>query len=87
MGLSLANRGLYSLSGQPSYSQISVSPEAVRLCVRMTVFVLQFDRFHVFAAAEGPVKFQSDWGILNLNLADSKLFETSRDLAERRLTA
>ena len=78
MGLSLANRGLYPLSGKTSHSQISLSPEAVRLCVRMISFALQFDRFHVFAAAEGPVKFQSDWRSLNPNLADSKLHEILR---------
>ena len=34
------------------------------------------------AAAEAPVKFQSDWKILNMNLAASR-----QDLAIGRLTA
>ena len=47
-------------------------------CIR-----LKFDRHLGSTAAEVPVKFQSDWKSLNLNLMAS---ETSRDLAARRLT-
>ena len=36
---------------------------------------LKFDRHLGSAAAEGPVKFQSDWKSLNPNLATSRLHE------------
>ena len=36
---------------------------------------LKFDRHLGSAAAEGPVKFQSDWKSLNPNLAISRLHE------------
>ena len=51
--------GLYSLSDKTFYRQISWSLEAARLD----------------AAAEEPVKFQSDWKSLNTNLATSRLHE------------
>ena len=39
---------------------------------------LQFDRHLNSAAAEGPVKFQSDWKSLNPNRAASRLYEFLR---------
>ena len=58
----LRTLGLYSLSGKTSYRQISWSLEATRLSV----------------AAEVPVKFQSNWKSLNLNLVTSRLHEILR---------
>ena len=39
---------------------------------------LEYDRYLRSAAAEAPVKFQSDWKSLNPNLAASRLHEILR---------
>ena len=71
---------LYSLSGM-SYHQISWSPEAARSDVWS--IALKYDGHLGSVGAEVPVKFQNDSKSLNQNLA---AFESSRDLAVRRLT-
>ena len=71
-------QGLYSLSGKTSYRQISWSLEAARLSVINDRFALKFDRHLGSVAAEVPVKFQSNWKSLNLNLATSRLHEILR---------
>ena len=63
--------GLYSLSGKMSCRKISWSIEAAGLDVIM--IALKFDRHLGNAAAEVPVKFQSDCKILNPNLVASRL--------------
>ena len=50
----------YSLSGKTSYNYRTA---------------LKFDRNLGGAAADEPVKFQSDWKSLNTNLATSRLHE------------
>ena len=66
--------GLYSLSCKTSYRQISWSLEAARLGV--IIIVALWNRRHLgSAAADVPVKFQSDWKSLNPNLAASRLHE------------
>ena len=63
------NQSIYSLSGKTSYRQISWSLEAVRLCYNDRID-LTFGRHLGSAAAEVPVKFQSDRESLNLRLRD-----------------
>ena len=78
LSLIVQHQGLYSLSGKPSYRQISWRLEAARLDVIMICTVLKFDRHLGSAAAEVPVKFQSDWESFNPNLAASRLGEILR---------
>ena len=68
------HQGLYSLSGKTSYRQISKSRSREIGCYDYRT-ALKFDRHLGSAAAEGPVKFQSDWKSLNPNLAISSLHE------------
>ena len=63
--------GPYSLSGKTFNCQISWSLEAARFDVIMIVSLSN----SWIAAAELPVKFQSDWKSLSLNLAASRLRE------------
>ena len=67
-------QGLYSLSGKTSYRQISSSLEAARLGVIMIVSLWNLTG----AAAERPVKFQSNWKSPNPNLVASRLHEILR---------
>ena len=72
--LALTTLGLYSLSGKTSYRQISCSLEAARLDVAMVVSLRNLTGT---STAERLEKFRPK----------SRGFETSRDLAVRRLTA
>ena len=61
-----------SISDKTSCCKISWSLEAGL----NNFFVLKFDRHHLSSSAvEVPVKFQSDWTILNTNLVASRLCE------------
>ena len=71
---SKSNQGIYSLSDKTSYRQISWSLEAARLDVAMVVSLWNLAGT---SAAERLEKFKPE----------SRSFETSRDLAVRRLTA
>ena len=68
---------LYSLSGKMSYRQISWDLEATRLGIIMIVSLWNLTGMSAAAlssaAAEVPVKFQSDWNGLHPNLAASRL--------------
>ena len=66
--------GLNSPSGKTSYRQTPLSLEAARLDVIMIVSFWKL-RHLGSAAAEIPVKFQSDWKSLNTNIAASRLNE------------
>ena len=71
-----------SISDKMSYHKISWSLEAGRLHGSSNYRIaLKFDRHFGSPAAEVPVKFQSDWTIINTNLAASRL----RDLTVRHL--
>ena len=64
--------GMYSLSGKPSYRQISLSLEAARLDVIMSVSLWFFcDRHLGRAVSDVFVKFQNDWKSLKPNLVAS----------------
>ena len=71
-------QGLYSLSGKTSYRKISWRRE---IDCYIDSIAMTFERHLGSAAAEVPLKFQSDWNCLNPNLA------ASGDIAVRRLTA
>ena len=70
-------QGLYSLSGRTSYRKISWSLEVARLDYNDSI-ALKFDRHLSSAAADVPVKYQSDWKSLNPNLSVSSLREILR---------
>ena len=70
-------QGLCSLGGWTSYRKISWNIETARLDVIM-IISLKVGRHLGNAAAEVPVKFQSDWKNLNLNLLASGLHEILR---------
>ena len=74
-------QGLYSLSGRTSYRKISRSLETASLCYNDRI-ALKFDRHLDSTAAEMPVKFQSVWKSLNMNLRD---FTRSRRKTSVRL--
>ena len=65
---------LHSLSGKTYYRQISWSLEAANGCYNDRI-ALMFNRYIGSVAAEGPVKFLSDWKSLNPNLAAMRLHE------------
>ena len=60
-----------------SYRQISRSLEVEIGCYNDRI-ALKFDTHLGSAAAELPVKFQSDWKSLSLNLAASRIHEILR---------
>ena len=72
--ITLLSVGQYSLSCKTYYRQISWILEAARLFYNDHI-ALKCDRHLGSAAAEMPVKFQSDWKSLNPNLATSSLHE------------
>ena len=72
--------GLYSLSGKTSYRKIQnlVKSRSREIGCYNDRIALKFDRHLGSAAAEVPVKFQSDWKSPNPNLAASRLHEIFR---------
>ena len=66
--------GIYSLSGETSYRQISWSLETAKLGVIMIVSL-----WNLTGIGSGAVKFQSDWSqSLSYNLAASRIHEIWR---------
>ena len=72
-----AKLGLYSLSGRASYRKISRSLKAASLIVMIIVSLWNFDKHLLRAAAEMPVKFQSDWKCITPNLVASRFHDIS----------
>ena len=71
-------QGLYSLSGKKSYRKISWSLEAARFGFKLFAIALKFGRYLGSAAAEVPVKCQTDTTIATSNLVASTLHEIWR---------
>ena len=65
-----------SICDKTSYRKISCNLEVARLVVK--IIALKFDRHIGSTAAEAPVKFQSDFKILDANLEASRLHEFSQ---------
>ena len=72
-----STQGLYSLSGKTAYRQILWSFEATRLDIAMVVSLWNLTGISAAVLSERSEKFKPE----------SRGFETSRDLAVRRLTA
>ena len=77
-GIELVLLGLYSISGKTSYHQILWSLEVCEIECYNDHIALKFDWHLSSAAAEVPVKFQSDWKNLDPNLVASILYEILR---------